>query len=252
MNQIKQNYYGSLCTEMYEILHKKAPNDELEFYLSYAKKEEKILEALCGSGRFLVPFMNRGFNIFGIDLSAEMLNKLKQKAPNTNVIHADILEYTSQEKYDYIFISSSSISLFTDINVCQQILGKIKNILADDGTFVFAVDTVANILPNDKDYNVTVTVRTKDNCELVLKSKNYYDEDSQTQYMPGIYELYNEKNELLQAENMDFQIHLYKYGEMEQYLKEVGFTNIKTYSSFFKEEAVDDKCEMFLFECNIV
>lgn len=72
MNQIKQNYYGSLCTEMYEILHKKAPNDELEFYLSYAKKEEKILEALCGSGRFLIPFMNQGFNIFGIDLSAEM------------------------------------------------------------------------------------------------------------------------------------------------------------------------------------
>lgn len=73
------------------------------------------------------------------------LNKLKQKAPNANVIHADILEYTSQEKYDYIFISSSSVSLFTDINVCKQILGKIKNILADDGTFVFAVDTVANI-----------------------------------------------------------------------------------------------------------
>lgn len=33
-----KNYYGSLCTEMYEILHKKAPQDELEFYLSYAEK----------------------------------------------------------------------------------------------------------------------------------------------------------------------------------------------------------------------
>lgn len=30
----KQNYYGSLCTEMYEILHKQAPRDELDFYLS--------------------------------------------------------------------------------------------------------------------------------------------------------------------------------------------------------------------------
>ena len=37
MNTMK-NYYGSLCTEMYEILHKKAPQDELDFYLSYAEK----------------------------------------------------------------------------------------------------------------------------------------------------------------------------------------------------------------------
>lgn len=33
-----KNYYGSLCTEMYEILHESAPGDELNFYLSYAEK----------------------------------------------------------------------------------------------------------------------------------------------------------------------------------------------------------------------
>ena len=49
--ELKKNYYGSLCTEMYEILHEKAPQDELEFYLSYAEKEMSILEPLCGSGR---------------------------------------------------------------------------------------------------------------------------------------------------------------------------------------------------------
>ncbi len=58
MNEQKQNYYGSLCTEMYEILHEKAPEDELQFYLSYAQKGMRILEPLCGSGRFLVPFLS--------------------------------------------------------------------------------------------------------------------------------------------------------------------------------------------------
>ena len=80
MEQIRQNYYGNLCTEMYEILHSEAPSDELDFYLSYAEKGKKILEPLCGSGRFLVPFLERGFTISGIDLSEEMLAKLKQKA----------------------------------------------------------------------------------------------------------------------------------------------------------------------------
>ena len=48
MDELKQNYYGSLCTEMYEILHERAPQEELDFYLSYAEKGMKILELdLC-------------------------------------------------------------------------------------------------------------------------------------------------------------------------------------------------------------
>lgn len=44
MSELKQNYYGSLCTEMYEILHEQAPQDELNFYLSHAEKGKKILD----------------------------------------------------------------------------------------------------------------------------------------------------------------------------------------------------------------
>ena len=73
MDEVKQNYYGSLCSDMYEILHKQAPQDELNFYLSYAEKGKKILEPLYGSGRFLIPFLERGFDIYGIDLSKEII-----------------------------------------------------------------------------------------------------------------------------------------------------------------------------------
>ena len=42
MDEVKQNYYGILCTDMYEILHEQAPQDELAFYLSYAEKGKKM------------------------------------------------------------------------------------------------------------------------------------------------------------------------------------------------------------------
>ncbi len=250
MSKLKQNYYGGLCTEMYEILHQQAPQDELNFYLSYAEKGKKILEPLCGSGRFLVPFMERGFDICGIDLSWEMLHKLKQKAPNAKVAQADILEYSSKEQYDYIFISSGSVSLFTDINVCKKILRKLKDMLAPKGKFVFAVDTIAGKRSDKKRYQRSISVKTVEGFELILKNKHDYDEQSQTQFSPAIYELYN-GTELLQSEPMDFQTHLYKFGEMEQYLREAGFQHITTYSSFLKEIAIDNKCDMFLLECSI-
>lgn len=245
-----KKYYGNLCTEMYEILHDKAPQDELDFYLSYAEKNKKILEIMCGSGRFLVPFLEYGYNICGVDFSVEMLEKLKLKAPEADVEYADIAEYTTNEQFDYIFISSGSVSLFTDMNLCQKILKKIKGLLAPAGKFVFAVDTIAAKCLDNDDYEMSVSVKMKNGFDLVLKTKNYFDVQQQIQFSPGIYELYD-RDKLLKSEHMDFQTHLYKFGEMENYLREAGFTEIKTYSSFEKEIAIDDCCDMFLFECNL-
>jgi len=246
---IKINYYGALCTMMYEELHRDTPQDELEFYLSYAKKEVNILEALCGSGRFFIPFLKRGLNIKGIDNSHEMLEKLKLKSPNADTFEVDIEQYQSSEKFDYIFISSGSVSLFTDIRQCKKILKKINLLLKTNGKFVFAVDTVASRCKNDNDYNIKVSLKLKHDYILILKSKNWYDEKTHTQFSPSIYELYDGKK-LLQSEFMNFQIHLYELGEMDNLLQETGFTKFCVYSSFNKEIAVDNKAEMFLYECS--
>lgn len=112
----------------------------------------------------------------------------------------------------------------------------------------FCSDTVADRCAEDEDYREDVSVTTKEGLRLCLRTKNHYDEESRTQFSPGIYELYDGET-LLQEEFMDFQTHLYGFGEMEQYLEEAGFKVEAVYSSFSKQEAADDSCEMFLFEC---
>ena len=245
---IQKNYYGRLCTEMYEILHEKAPQDELDFYMSYAQKGQRILEALCGSGRFLVPFLKKGFNIKGVDNSPETLDKLRLKAPDAEIILADMELYHPDELFDYIFISSGSVSLFTDGRQCKRILQTIYNLLKDGGKFVFAADTIANRCKDDTDYKISVSVKTINNHDLLLKTKNRYDEHTQTLFSPGIYELYN-GSQLLQREFMDFQTHLYALGEMEVILQEIGFSQVIVYSSFDKAPAIDNRSEFFLYEC---
>ena len=220
----------------------------MKFYLSHAKKENKILEPLCGSGRFLIPFLEKGFNISGIDLSKEMLEKLRRKAHNAQVTETNILEYNSKEKFDYIFITSGSLSLLTDINEYKKILRKMKDLLNVGGKFVFAVDTIATRCSDDTDYKVSVSVKTKEGFDLLLKNKNYYDEKTQTQFSPSIYELYDGAK-LIQREYMNFQTHLYELGEMEQYLYETGFTQVTVYCSFEKTIADGNQSEMFLYEC---
>ena len=122
--------------------------------------------------------------------------------------------------------------------------------LAPKGKLVFSVDTVANRCPDDRDHKTSISVTTGEGFQLILKNKNYYDEQSQTQFSPSIYELYNGVT-LLQSEPMDFQTHLYRRGEIEPYLSELGFHTVVVYSSFQKELATGNQDEMFLYECTL-
>ena len=44
MTPASTNLYGDLCTELYERLHPTAPEDELAFFLSYARPLEPLYD----------------------------------------------------------------------------------------------------------------------------------------------------------------------------------------------------------------
>ena len=68
------NSYKKICTEFYAIDKPNAPTEALEFYLRYAQKAKGlILEPMCGSGRFLLPFLEHGFSIDGMDADTDDL-----------------------------------------------------------------------------------------------------------------------------------------------------------------------------------
>lgn len=54
------NLYGDLCTELYERLHPTAPEDELAFFLSYARPDSRILEPLYDKRTAPAPLLAAG------------------------------------------------------------------------------------------------------------------------------------------------------------------------------------------------
>ena len=241
------NYYGSLCTEMYEILHATPPQDELDFYLSFAKKGMAIFEPLCGNGRFMIPFIERELNIYGNDLSQEMLDKCLLKCPKAQVDCCDIIKFKTDRKFDYIFIPSGSIGLFTDLKVLEKILKNFHSMLNERGRLVFAVDTTFFKAENNDEYKIVRDVEF-DHKRLILKIKSFYDEKTHTQFQPQVYELLDGEK-VLQSEEMDFQIHLYDIHEMDDILTRVGFKKFKTYTDYDKNYKLDGKNEFLIYDC---
>ncbi|WP_430701312.1 class I SAM-dependent methyltransferase [Paenibacillus tundrae] len=72
---------------MYEVDKSIAEGKELDFYLSFADREDiRVLEPMCGNGRMLIPFMQRGINIEGFDISEDMLKVCREKGNALNLI----------------------------------------------------------------------------------------------------------------------------------------------------------------------
>src|ERR1700722_11373646 len=96
--------YRALCTEYYELDKPKAPEDALQCYLQYAEEAQgKILEPMRGTGRFLLPLLEKGYSVSGFDYSPHMLEICKKKCAAKGLkpilAEATFETFSSQEMY---------------------------------------------------------------------------------------------------------------------------------------------------------
>ncbi len=109
--------YGNLATEFFDLDKPLPSNIEFEFYKRYVTQASGgILEPMCGSGRYLIPFFESGYNVHGFDASPYLLNALKAKCEKKGLsphVWNDFIDTaTADLRYGLIFIPDSSFSLF--------------------------------------------------------------------------------------------------------------------------------------------
>ena len=104
---------------------------------------------MCGTGRYLLPLLEEGFNIHGFDASEHMLEALhaKAKAKNLEVtVWKDFVEDLKRpEKYNLIFIPSGSFCLMIDPVAVQSALKTIYDHLTNNGIFLFEAETLSAV-----------------------------------------------------------------------------------------------------------
>jgi SAM-dependent methyltransferase len=247
--------YGNLSSWFYDI-DKPSPNEkELQFYLSYANKNMNILEPMCGSGKFLAVFIERGFNIDGFDLSKEMLEKCiakveKLKTKNNNILQCcSFKDFSSNKKYDYIFIPSGSFSLIINSSDIVESIKTIERLSNKNGKILMELEINENI----KEYT-TSEMYTKNrvvknnNIEIALFNKIIeIDEVENIVAWMLKYELY-ENGKYVQEEEENYIIKNYKPDEFEKY---IGGTSLKIenkYINYEKEKYINQKTDKIIYE----
>lgn len=248
----KLETYQDLCTQYYDLDKPFLPKDEWDFYLSYATRSRGvILEPMCGTGRFLLPLLQAGFEIEGFDASEHMLAKLKKNAHDLNlqpcVWKAFIEDVTLHDRYDLIFIPAGSFNLIVDQSIVMQSLQALYAALMVGGTFVFElikkefIEKVPVGLPSSR------SVYKKDGTWITVTSV-------QSPMINGVssslsrYTLFDGPT-ILHTEKEEYNFRFYTDKEIKNLLSQVGFKEIRSMKAFVYNGLPDQDDMVIIYEC---
>ena len=125
--------------DLYDLLYNDVTED-IPMYIKLLKEQKKILEFGAGTGRITIPLAEQGHVIDAVDLSSNMLEKLKDKIENNRYLREHIkpilgnmCNYISNKKYDAILIPLTSFNYLLSENEQEQCLISVKNNLIENG-----------------------------------------------------------------------------------------------------------------------
>ena len=232
--------YGNLCTEFYDIDKPEPPPDAFDFYLAEAERARgAILEPMCGSGRFLLPLLARGFDVAGSDASPYMLAACRAHAlrlglePALTEQRLDAL--TSERSFALIFIPSGSFCLITDEAAALAGLVRVRELLAPNGRFIVEVERRDRTRCSELSGTWGGRWVTRpDGAKIVLSWLAQYVAPSGISSALHRYDLVKE-GRLLAQEFEDFELKLYELSEFRALLTRAGFSQIQALTPYSLE-----------------
>ncbi len=253
MNKQNLATYQKLCTEFYDLVRHPYAQQALNLYMNYAKQADgPILEPMCGTGRFLIPMLQAGYDAQGFDASEYMLECFRQKFAAISDKPAPVWQefvqnFSSHKRYQLIFVPYGSWGLITNLDDCKKGLETMHHHLAPGGKFVIEIETIASLPVPCGIERRGVQTRT-DGSKIALTTMTSYDSESQIFNSLCRYESIVENN-IVTTETENFQQYLYHFDEMDQLLANAGFNSIKKYQDHVLNPAIDRTTHILIYEC---
>lgn len=218
--------YGPLCTEFYDLDKPHAPPDALAFWRAQAEQAAgPVLEAMCGSGRFLVPLREAGIDIDGVDASPHMLQACRDRCAARGLAGELTLQRLEEldlpRRYALAFITAGSFNLLNDAAV-PVVLAALAKHLLPGGRLVLELITGAGWRVGEPRWTGRWVDRP-DGARILLSTLTQYEPDARSYHLIDKYELVR-GSQLLETEFEDLRIRAYTLDEFRDVAERAGFT----------------------------
>jgi SAM-dependent methyltransferase len=101
-----------------------------------------VLDVACGTGNSLLPFVARGLEVVGCDLSSPMLAEAAAKAPDVRLIEADMRALPALGEFDLVTCFDDSLNHLADQDELVSALASMARNLGRSGLLLFDLNTL--------------------------------------------------------------------------------------------------------------
>jgi SAM-dependent methyltransferase len=109
---------------------------------SHGWSGQRVLDVACGTGNSFVPLLRRGFSVTGCDVSPAMLAEAARKAPDVELIEADVRELPNLGPFDLVTCFDDSSNYLLDQEELTSALRSMAASLGGDGLLLFDLNTL--------------------------------------------------------------------------------------------------------------
>lgn len=245
------SYYGELCTEVYDLTKEigQSLGGDLEYYRDRLKHcKGRILEAMVGSGRVIIPLLESGLIVDGIDYSPEMLASCRQRCEKreltTNLYESNLQELSLPDKYEAIIIPAGSFLLIEKREESLTALKRLYEHLHPGGRLMLDL-----FLPeNSGQFGGTSTFNLPNGDSITMEGK-LVETDLYNQYQVSYLKYEKWRNgALIQTELQRFALRWYGIEEFKLVLENIGFSDVIVSADFDYGKAPTNGKQRFVYE----
>jgi SAM-dependent methyltransferase len=229
--------YKRLFTELYDIEEPHKRQRILDFYLKQAEGvPQPFLEPMCGTGYFLLAFLERGADIDGVDASPDMLEacrtKCSQRGWHPALYEQRVEQLDLPKQYGYILIPDRSFGHLYDRAIAESVLRRLYEYLVSGGRLVLDVAVPPKAWQNTGDWT-RESIDRPDGTTILFSSLLLYTDHGRIFHARSKLELFRDGS-LLETEWNEYIERFYEQADFSALLQAAGFTNIEVQQTIEK------------------
>lgn len=229
-----------------DVDYKKWGNTILDICRDHNVEFESYLDLACGTGN-LTEVIGKAFKqIWGVDLSEDMLWEADKKLRKTNIkaklVKQDICNLQLNRKFDLITCCLDSTNYILEDKDLKKYFSGIREHLKENGIFIFDVNSyykLAEIIGNN--------LFNYDDGEVVYIWENQFDNEIVDMYLT----FFVKNGEDYKRFDEEHSERAYRECEIETLLSECGFVIINKLNNY-KYETIDNNTEriVYILKCS--